>query len=178
MTSNAQLQPESNPILACTISRDVQNFDLLIEDMETAMGETWGDLGFAEALAFFGQPEAENLEFVALAVDAEDEENLVMLGEIITRAKANDVKVILIAEDVSPAALHQLLRQGADEFVPYPLPELELQAAIDRLRAPAPDSYEGYAEETAEPRTTRFSGSSREGVVAAWSVFKIGFPFV
>ena len=43
-----------NPILACTISRDVQNFDLLIEDMEASMGESWGDLGFAEALAFFG----------------------------------------------------------------------------------------------------------------------------
>ncbi|SDI67156.1 AAA family ATPase [Lutimaribacter saemankumensis] len=167
MTSNAQLQPESNPILACTISRDVQNFDLLIEDMEAAMGETWGDLGFAESLAFFGQPEAENLEFVALAVDAEDEENLVMLGEIIARAKANDVKVILIAEDVSPAALHQLLRQGADEFVPYPLPELELQAAIDRLRAPAPEPYAEYDGEDEAPRPKRLSGTSREGVVMA-----------
>ena len=41
--------------------------------------------------------------------------------------------MILIAEDVSPAVLHQLLRQGADEFVPYPLPENELQAAIERI---------------------------------------------
>ncbi|MEQ8921587.1 MAG: AAA family ATPase, partial [Roseovarius sp.] len=32
------------------------------------------------------------------------------------------------------AVLHQLLRQGADEFVPYPLPEGELEAAIDRIR--------------------------------------------
>ncbi len=167
MTSNAQMVPESSPILACTISRDVQNFDLLIEDMETAMGETWGDLGFAEALAFFGQPEAENLEFVALAMDAEDEDNLVMLSEIISRAKVNDVKVILIAEDVSPAALHQLLRQGADEFVPYPLPENELQAAIDRLRAPAPDPYADMPEDEAAPRARRGSGKSREGVVLA-----------
>ncbi|MEL7011814.1 MAG: AAA family ATPase, partial [Pseudomonadota bacterium] len=29
---------------------------------------------------------------------------------------------------------HQLLRQGADEFVPYPLPEGELEAAMDRIR--------------------------------------------
>jgi pilus assembly protein CpaE len=53
-------QTAPNPIRACTISRDVQNFDLLIEDMETAMGDAWGDLGFAEALAFLAQPEAEN----------------------------------------------------------------------------------------------------------------------
>lgn len=132
MTSSATTDP--NPILACTISRDVQNFDLLIEDMETVLGESWGDLGFAEALAFFNQPEAQSLEFVALAIDDADEGDLVMLGEIIALANAKGIKVILIAEDVSPAALHQLLRQGADEFVPYPLPEGELEAAIERLK--------------------------------------------
>ncbi len=42
-----------------------------------------------------------------------------MLGEIIEAAKDKGIKVILIAEDVSPAALHQLLRHGADEFIPY-----------------------------------------------------------
>ncbi|WP_137699608.1 AAA family ATPase [Marimonas lutisalis] len=136
MTSNETLQSDLSPLLACTISRDVQNFDLLIEDMETALGEQWGDLGFAEAKAFFNQPEAEALEFVAIAIDESDEEKLVMLGEIIEAAKAKGIKVILIAEDVSPAALHQLLRQGADEFVPYPLPENELQAAIERLNEP------------------------------------------
>ncbi|MEO1798625.1 MAG: pilus assembly protein CpaE, partial [Pseudomonadota bacterium] len=51
--SSVMLQPEPQPLVACTISRDVQNFDLLIEDMEAALGECWGDLGFAEALAFF-----------------------------------------------------------------------------------------------------------------------------
>ena len=66
--SIAMPQPETAPIVACTVSRDVQNFDLLIEDMETTLGEAWGDLGFVEALAFFGQPEAEALEFIALAI--------------------------------------------------------------------------------------------------------------
>ncbi|MGJ8617194.1 MAG: AAA family ATPase [Sulfitobacter sp.] len=140
--SSSMPQPETAPIVACTISRDVQNFDLLIEDMEDALGESWGDLGFAEALAFFGQPEAEGMEFVALAMDETDEDNLVLMTEIITQAKARDIKVILIAEDVTPAALHSLLRQGADEFVPYPLPEGELAQAITRVRAveeaPAP----------------------------------------
>ncbi|MBD3663843.1 AAA family ATPase [Sulfitobacter aestuariivivens] len=133
--SSSMPQPETNPIVACTVSRDVQNFDLLIEDMESALGESWGDLGFADALAFFGQPEAEGMEFIALAIDETDEDNLVLLGEIITKAKARNIKVILIAEDVTPASLHSLLRQGADEFVPYPLPEGELAQAIERVRA-------------------------------------------
>lgn len=136
MTSSVTGQTDPSPLVACTISRDVQNFDLLIEDMEALLGESWGDLGFAEALAFIGQPEASSLEFVAVAIDETDEDDLVMLGEIISLASRKKIKVILIAEDVSPAALHQLLRQGADEFVPYPLPEGELQAAIERLKKP------------------------------------------
>lgn len=138
MTSNALPQSDPSPIVACTISRDVQNFDLLIEDMETALGESWGDLGFDEALAFFAQPEANTLEFVAVALDDADEDNLSRITDVITAAKGKGIKVILIAEDVSPGALHQLLRNGADEFVPYPLPENELNAAIERLRAPEP----------------------------------------
>jgi len=137
-------QTEAAPILACTVSRDVQNFDLLIEDMESVLGESWGDLGFAEGLAFFDQPEAKAMEFIALAIDETDEENLVLMTEIITQAKARGIKVILIAEDVTPAALHSLLRKGADEFVPYPLPEGELEQAITRVRtktqAPAPEA--------------------------------------
>jgi pilus assembly protein CpaE len=43
---------------------------------------------------------------------------------------------------MSPVSLHSLLRQGADEFVPYPLPEGELSAAIDRLRAEAVETLE------------------------------------
>ncbi len=136
--SSAMNQPDPSPLVACTISRDVTTFDLLIEDMEAAVGEAWGDLGFPEALAFMGQLDAETLEFVAIAIDAEDEGRLSIIGEIIELAGRLRIKVILIADDVSPSALHTLLRQGADEFVPYPLPEGELQAAIDRLRQPVP----------------------------------------
>lgn len=158
--SSTPTQPETPPILACTVSRNVQNFDLLIEDMETALGESWGDLGFAEALAFFNQPEAEALEFIALAMDGDDEDNLVLMGEIITQAKSHGIDVILIAEDVTPASLHQLLRKGADEFVPYPLPENELQEAIDRLQPADPEPV--IVEHAAVPLQ---SGSSREGAV-------------
>ncbi|WP_420005433.1 AAA family ATPase [Arenibacterium sp. LLYu02] len=161
MTS-ANSQTEAVSVAACTISRDVQNFDLLIEDMESVMGEAWGDLGFTEALAFFYQPEADALEFVALAIDAEDEENLSLMSEIITQAKSREIKVILVAEDVSPTALHKLLRQGADEFIPYPLPEQELAAAIDRLRR-AP---EATAAPNAPQRAHKLhADSQREGAV-------------
>ncbi len=132
---SAVLQAEPAPITACTISRDVQNFELLIEDMETKLGESWGDLSFDDAAVFLEQEDAQSLEFVAIAVDEDDEDALGEIGDLILQAKSQQIGVILIAAEVSPAALHKLLRLGADDFVPYPLPENELHAAIDRLSA-------------------------------------------
>lgn len=138
MTSTAAPQPEPAPITACTISRDIQNFDLLIEDMEAELGEKWGDLPFEEAATFFTQPDGAALEFIAIAVDHQDEDNISFIGEVIHNARHHGIKAIVIAEELSPIALHQLMRRGADDFVPYPLPEGALREAIENLRKPAP----------------------------------------
>lgn len=155
------LQPEPQPITACTVSRDVQNFDLLIEDMETCMGEGWGDLGFSDALPFLDQPEAGDLSFLAIALDREDETELPIIAEIVRAAKSRNIKVLLIAEDISPATLHELLRAGANEFVPYPLPEGELDMAITRVTATPPEPPEKPA--NIEPALK--SGDTRDAVV-------------
>ncbi|MGC9370528.1 MAG: AAA family ATPase [Paracoccaceae bacterium] len=166
MASNAALQSEPAPIVACTVSRDVQNFDLLIEDMETELGEGWGDLSFGDAATFLEQPDAEALEFIAIAVDEKDEKDLPAIGDLIRTAKEKRIRVILIAEELSPVALHQLLRLGADDFVPYPLPEGALHEAIDRLRHPVPTlqavpdgGLEGDAAQTLR------DGSSHDAVI-------------
>ena len=121
-------------IRACTVSRNVQNFDLLIEDMEAEFGENWGDLGFTEALAFLGTADSMSLELLAIALDDEDEGQFPVIRSVIEKAAAREVRVLLIAEELSPILLHQLLRAGADDFVPYPLPENALSEAITRLR--------------------------------------------
>lgn len=127
------------PLTACTISRDVVQFDLLIEDMEAALGSAWGDLSFDEAAVFLDQPDAEQLRFVVIAIDAEDEAILSAIAQLIHKAKSRGLRVILVADGVTPVSLHQLLREGADEFIPYPLPEDELDAAIARVTAPPPE---------------------------------------
>ena len=151
MSSVANLQPEPAPILACTISRDVQDFDLLIDDMELELGESWGDLSFDDAAMFLDQPEARSLEFVAIAVNAADEADLQRISDIIKQAKSHGVKVVLIADQISPVALHQLLRLGADDFVPYPLPEGALHEAIEKVRRPAQIPVLTVAHSKAEP---------------------------
>ncbi|WP_296423601.1 AAA family ATPase [Yoonia sp.] len=159
MSTSPVVQHDPPQIVACTISRDVQIFDLLIEDMETALGDSWGDLSFDDAVAFLSQPEAGGLQFVTIAMDSHDEDNLELVSEVISVAKAAGIKVILIAEDVSPTALHQLLRQGGDEFVPYPLPENELARAIERVLTAEPTA-------PAQTGATKFKATGdRSGVV-------------
>lgn len=136
MASETTLHTEQDQLVACTISRDVQNFDLLIEDMENELGESWGDLNFEDARQFFRQPESRTLKFVAVALDHKDEDILAVIADLIKLAKVQNIKVILIADEVSPMALHQLLQLGAEDFIPYPLPENALKDAIARLDAP------------------------------------------
>lgn len=170
MASSVALQPEQSLIVACTVARDVQNFDLLIEDMEAELGESWGDLDFEDAAAFIKQPDASALQFIAVAVDGNDENNLTKIGELITEAKERKIKVILIAEDVSPIALHQLLRLGADDFVPYPLPEGALHDAIQRSnKAETKSAFaqpEDLNEDTATP-TKKGGRGTNEGAILA-----------
>ena len=137
MASNAAIQEEPAPIMACTISRDVQNFDLLIEDMESECGESWGDLSIEDASAFLDQPEADSLEFVALAIDQDDETESDAISELVKRSTAQNIRVLVIAEEVSPIFLHKLLKLGAEEFIPYPLPDGALHDAIHRMREKA-----------------------------------------
>lgn len=130
---------ENSLIQACTVSRDVQNFDLLIEDMETCLGDAWGDLPLATAATFLAQQQNGSFEFIALAIDADDEGDIDLLLHIVKTAKSKNIKVILVSEDVSSTILHNLLNNGADVFAPYPLPEGELASAIEKIRtAPAP----------------------------------------
>ncbi|MEJ6391513.1 AAA family ATPase [Gymnodinialimonas ulvae] len=141
MSSGLALKSEPSPIIACTVSSMVHHFGLLIEDMETELGEAWGDLGFEEARDFINALEPGNLEFVALAVREEDEADLGRVGEVIRAARSKEIKVILIPENLSTAGLRELLRLGADDFVPYPLAEGALHDAIEKIRAkpvPAP----------------------------------------
>lgn len=162
----AALQPEPAQIVACTIARNVQNFDLLIEDMEAELGESWGDLSFSDAAVFLAQPEADSLEFVAIAVNADDEGEMGRISQLIRITKERGIRVVLIADELSPMALHQLLKLGADDFVPYPLPEGALHEAIERLRQPqARGEAPSIPQEENHHRPAFKAEGDRDGVV-------------
>ncbi|HOZ32611.1 MAG TPA: AAA family ATPase, partial [Tabrizicola sp.] len=136
-----------------------------IDDMEQELGEAWGDLNFEDALVFLKQPDSTGMQFVAIAVDSEDESELSKMNDVIKAAKAKRIKVLLIANQVSPSVLHQMLKLGADDFVPYPLPEGALHESIERLRKPAPVMPEGFDPETGAYNPAFRPRGDRNGVI-------------
>ena len=82
---------EYAPLVACTVSRNVEDFDLLIEDMEAALGDGWGDLNFDEVIPFLAQSDADDLCFVTLAVDKKDEPRLSEIAALIKSIKNKNI---------------------------------------------------------------------------------------
>ena len=54
-----------------------------------------------DAAVFFDQPEADTLEFVAIAIDQDDEGQIDLVADLVRRAKAQKIKVLVVAEEVS-----------------------------------------------------------------------------
>jgi len=151
---SAVAKPEDpSPILACTVSRDVQDFELLIDEMEAEFGEAWGDLLLHEALAFLDQPDAAQLEVLALALSDSDSSDIDLVLQIVEKARSLSIGVLLIADELDPLVLHKVLQSGANEFLPYPMPEASLSEAVERLSAPAPSSLMAIATEGMEPES-------------------------
>ena len=152
---------EEPKLRACTVSEQIEDFDLLIEDMETLLGEDWGDLGFDDAIRFFDQPDASDLEFIALAISGTDSARIKKAEDVIRAAKTHGIKVLIVAGDLGASILHTLLRSGADEFLPYPLPENELSSTVEKITKPEPEIVQ-YA----QPQMA-MNGFSRNGQLIA-----------
>lgn len=119
---------------AYAIANDIRRFDLLVEDLNAELDKSWEPLSVEEGLEEYKKDPFDELEFVIVAVDRSDEANLGPVANIITTAKALGCKILLVAHELSPVALHQLMRLGADDFAPYPLPDGALAESLERLR--------------------------------------------
>ncbi len=172
------LSPDPAAPLACTVSRDLSAFDLLIEDMETELGLLWGNLTPDEAAAFLLQPEAEGLQLLVLVIEIGDPDELAALTGLIETAQGRGIRILLIAAELSPLDLHRLRQAGIDDFLPYPLPEGALHETIDYLLAPPqPETHAPVAippqPPPPEPTSLRRSpphidpATSRNGIILA-----------
>ena len=127
------------PARACTVSRDLEAFDLLIDDMEAVFGAAWGDLDLDAAAAYLEQSDAAELEALVIAVGVEDAAELDRIGVVVAAAPA--ARRERRARRAGTSDRRPCTACSGSEprpVIPYPLPEGELAAAVSRLRAPAP----------------------------------------
>ena len=103
---------------AYAIANDIRRFDLLVEDLNNELSDGWEALSVEEGLSQYQKDPFDELEFVVLAGDRADEANLGPVANVINTAKSLGCKVLLVAHALSPTALHQLMRVGADDFAP------------------------------------------------------------
>jgi pilus assembly protein CpaE len=125
---------KAEKVEAFAVARDIRRFDLLTEDLESEVTGGWTSSDFETGLSEFMRDPYDELEFIVVGVDKSDEEDMAPVARVISDAKELELKVLLVADDLSPMALHQLMRLGADDFAPYPLPKGALGDAIGRLR--------------------------------------------
>jgi pilus assembly protein CpaE len=165
MASVAIHETLPSALVACTVTRDVQEFEFLIDEMENEFGESWGDVSFEDALLFLGQDDSDNVQFMVVAVNSADEGDVERICAIVAAGKGKGIKVILLADEIGPIALHKFMRSGADDFLPYPPPDQALQDAIDRLSAKPVEPAAPVPMAQAAPTPVARAPSDRNGVV-------------
>lgn len=128
------LDDQHNGIIACTISRDLSLFEMVIDDMEATLDESWGDFTLIDGVDVISRPEASKLEFIVLTIDEQDQNDLVLITQIIVGAQEQGIEVILVTVISDMAFLNQLTALGVSHYVPYPISQNGLRKVINHIR--------------------------------------------
>lgn len=164
--SDQDQQPQSNAIVTCAVARNLEDFELLIDDLESEFGQTWGGLEFSDVSKVFNSTHAKDLKTAVIAINSQDEDKLSEIEATVREAKKIDLKVILVTDDLGPSALHRLIRGGADDFLPYPLPPKALRDTLDRLeQMSAPATPQPGVQTSEQAPTVAPKVGKRQGIV-------------
>ena len=95
----------------------------------------WIFTNYADGPDAISSAVADGCEFFLIGVQRDDPASVRAAVDLIGVAKDVDLKVILLAEALSPASMHELMRAGADDFAPLPLPASALVDSVSRTAA-------------------------------------------
>ncbi len=151
----ALIKLKERVIEAFAATRDIKKFSQLSEELTDQFAKNWAVGSFREALESLKRGSLDNIEIVVICVDKSDEEDLEPILTFITGVKERGAKTVLIANDISPVCLHQLMRQGADDFIPYPFPDGAFNDSLTRLRSIDVERAAGAATGGATPTKRR-----------------------
>jgi len=133
----ALIKLKERVIEAFAATRDIKHFPELTDELSEHFAKNWAVGSFKEATESLNRGSLDNLEVIFVCVDGSDEANIEPISTFIKGVKARGLKIILIASDISAAGLHQLMRHGADDFVPSPPPKDAIGDALARMRSDA-----------------------------------------
>lgn len=164
---------------ACTVTRRIEDFGLLVAELQAYFGTTCDNLTPNEALMVARAVGFGKADIVIVILDSEDTQGQEQARSILEAAREAGKRTVLIAEAISPITLHRLLRAGADEFVPYPLPDGALTEALNGLKASLGGHSSGARGRNSEGKNGRIyaiqslaggAGSSTFAVNLAWEL--------
>jgi Flp pilus assembly CpaE family ATPase/CheY-like chemotaxis protein len=128
--------PDSNGVIrSCAISQELENYPLLIQEMQDQFGEGWGGLEIEDAISVLNSVHAKHMESIVLVLGSNNEHLIDTIEKIILTSKNRSIRVVIVSNDLSATALHRLMRSGADDFVPYPMPPGSLSSALKGVAA-------------------------------------------
>lgn len=133
----ALLKLKERVIEAFAATRDIKKFPELAGELSEHFSKNWAVGSYKEAKESLERGSLDDLEVIFVCVDKNDEDNLDVVTSFIKAVKSRGLKVILVASEISPTSLHQVMRQGADDFVPSPPPKDAFGDALQRLRSDA-----------------------------------------
>ena len=114
-------------------AENLDAFEGLRQELDAEFGE--GGWSVATLRALRKALDAEAPSYVMLAIDPTDLGRLDDMVQLVATARARGAAVILVMQELPPMAMHRLMRAGAEDFLPAPVPQGALRESLAALEA-------------------------------------------
>lgn len=119
---------------ALVFSDGFAEIDALVEDLDLEFGaDSWIAISHEEGPEAFEDILPEKT-IVVVTLSSDLPQAVEATTALIRKAQEKKLLVLLVCGDISSRTMHQLIRDGVTEFVPYPDPPGALSESINRMR--------------------------------------------
>lgn len=126
---------KANTIETIAVFDDFLQSAALSDSIDEVFGKSsWASDSYDGARSAIFRDSNPGSKVVLLAIDREDADGLSRAEAFISEVTSCGAVCVLIVADLSTAAVHRLMRAGAADFAPFPLPEGALMQATNRAR--------------------------------------------
>jgi len=126
---------KANTIEMIAVFDDFLQSAALSDSIDEVFGKSsWASDSYDGARSAIFKDANPGSKIVLLAIDREDADGLGRAESFVSEITSCGAICVLIVADLSTAAVHRLMRAGAADFAPFPLPDGALSQATNRAR--------------------------------------------